>query len=63
MVCPRCGDTMKVVALLPDYGVVDRIIDNLELTFVAESPPPPQVADQEVQMAAEDGAQFDTLSR
>lgn len=54
---------MKVVALLPDYGVVDRIIDNLELTFVAESPPPPQVADQEVQMAAEDGAQFDTPSR
>jgi hypothetical protein len=41
MVCPRCGGTMKVIAFLTDYAVVDRIIDHLNLTFVAERPPPP----------------------
>jgi len=31
---------MKVVTVLTDYAVVDRIIDHLRLTFVAERPPP-----------------------
>jgi hypothetical protein len=30
---------MKVVAFITDYYAVDRIIDNLNLTFVAEKPP------------------------
>jgi len=34
--------------------VVDRIIDHLKLTFVADRPPPPQRAYQEVLMAAEE---------
>jgi hypothetical protein len=38
MVCPQCGGTMKVIAFLTDYVVVDRIIDHLQLTFVAERP-------------------------
>jgi hypothetical protein len=46
MVCPQCGGTMKVIAFLTDYAVVDRIIDHLKLTFVAERPPPPQAAYQ-----------------
>jgi len=32
---------MRVIAFLTDYTVVDRIIDYLKLTFVAERPPPP----------------------
>jgi hypothetical protein len=32
---------------------VDRIINHLKLTFVAERPPPPHIAYQEVLMAAE----------
>ena len=35
---------MKVIAFLTDYSVVDRIIDHLKLTFVAERPPPPHIA-------------------
>jgi hypothetical protein len=31
---------MKVVAFITDHAVVDRIIDHLKLTFVAERPPP-----------------------
>jgi len=53
MVCPQCGGTMKVIAFLTDYPVVDRIINHLKLTFVAERPPPPHLAYQEVLMAAD----------
>ena len=37
---PTCGGSMKIIAFLTDYAVVDRIIDHLKLTFVAEKPPP-----------------------
>jgi ribosomal protein S27E len=40
MTCPRCGGPMKVVSFLTEPAVVDRIIDHLKLTFVAEKPPP-----------------------
>ncbi len=46
LICPRCGGTMKVVAFLTEYGVVDRIIGHLELTFVAEKPPPAYAFEQ-----------------
>jgi len=38
--------------------VVDRIIDHLKLTFVAERPPPPHIVYQEVLMAAETSAEY-----
>ncbi|MCX6575412.1 MAG: transposase, partial [Candidatus Aminicenantes bacterium] len=34
---------MKVVAFITNYPAVDRIIDHLKLTFVAEKPPPSHV--------------------
>jgi hypothetical protein len=49
---------MKVIAFLTDYPVVDRIISHLKLTFVAERPPPPHLAYQEVLMAAEAPAEY-----
>jgi len=58
MVCPRCGGLMKIIAFLTDYAVVDRIISHVKLTFVAERPPPPQVAYQEVLMAAETAGEY-----
>jgi hypothetical protein len=58
MLCPRCGGNMKVIAFLTDYAVVDRIIDHLKLTFVADKPPPPHIADQELLMAAESSAEY-----
>jgi hypothetical protein len=58
MACPKCGAKMKIIAFLTDYTVVDRIIDHLKLTFVAERPPPPQRAYQEVLMAAETGGEY-----
>ena len=52
MICPRCGGKMKVVAFLTEYAVVDRIIRHLELTFVAEKPPPAHTFEQAALMAA-----------
>jgi hypothetical protein len=58
LICPRCGGRMKVIAFLTDYAVVDKIINYLKLTFVAERPPPPHIAYQEVLMAAEAPAEY-----
>jgi len=58
MLCPKCGGRMKVIAFLTDFSVVDRIIGHLKLTFVAERPPPPQVALQELLMAADPPAEY-----
>jgi hypothetical protein len=53
LVCLQCGGTMKVIAFITDYAVVDRIIDHLKLTFIAERPPPPRLAFQQYLMATE----------
>jgi hypothetical protein len=58
LLCPQCGGTMKVIAFLTDFSVVDRIINHLKLTFVADKPHPPQVAFQELLMAAEASAEY-----
>jgi len=44
---------MKSIAFLTEHAVVDRIIDDLKLTFVADRPPPAQAAFQELLMAAD----------
>jgi len=49
---------MKVIAFLTDYGVVDRIINHLKLTFVADRAPPPHLAYQEHRVAAEAPADY-----
>jgi len=41
LLCPQCGGLMKIISFLTDYSVVDRIINHLKLTFVADKPPPP----------------------
>jgi hypothetical protein len=58
MVCPQCGGKMRVIAFLTDFAVVDRIIDHLKLSFVADRPPPPHIAYQEVLMAAEASPEY-----
>jgi len=57
MVCPQCGGMMKVIAFITEYTAVDRIIDHLKLTFVAEKPPP-HVFEQVALAAAEGRAEY-----
>jgi hypothetical protein len=49
---------VRFIAFLPDYSMVDRIISHQKLRFVAERPPPPRVAYQEVLMAAEASTEY-----
>ena len=58
MVCPKCGGRMKVVAFITYYAVVDRIIDHLKLTFVAEKPPLSHVFEQVSLTAAEESGEY-----
>jgi hypothetical protein len=58
MICPKCGGSMKVVAFVTEYAVVDRIIDHLKLRFIAERPPPSYVFEQVALMAAEEQAEY-----
>jgi len=58
MLCPKCGAQMRIIAFLTDYSMVDRIINHLKLTFVAERPPPPHLVYQEFLMAAETPADY-----
>jgi hypothetical protein len=58
LTCPKCGGIMKVISFLTDHPVVDKIINHLNLTFVAERPPPPHIVYQEVLMAAETSAEY-----
>ena len=58
LVCPQCQDQMRIIAFLTDYSVVDRIINYLKLTFVAERPPPPQITYQELLMSAEASTEY-----
>jgi hypothetical protein len=58
LICPQCGGRMRIISFITDYSVVDRIISHLNLTFVAERPPPPQLAYQELLMAAEASPEY-----
>jgi hypothetical protein len=58
LTCPKCQSQMRIIAFLTDYAVVDRIIAHLKLTFVADKPPPPHLAYQELLMAAETSAEY-----
>ncbi|MCX6574778.1 MAG: hypothetical protein NTV82_00105, partial [Candidatus Aminicenantes bacterium] len=37
LLCAECGGTMKVIAFITDFSMVDRIINHLKLTFVADT--------------------------
>ena len=58
LVYPSCGGHMKIIAFIEDHKVIDRIIAHLKLTFEAERPPPPQVAQHELLMAAEEREEY-----
>jgi hypothetical protein len=54
LICPRCGGEMKVISFIEDHKVIDKIIAHLKLTFMAERPPPSQIVQKELLMAAEE---------
>ena len=57
LLCPQCGAGMKLIVFIEDHKVIDKIIDHLKLSFQAERPPPPQVAQHQLLMAAEESGE------
>jgi hypothetical protein len=49
---------MKVIAFITDYQAIDRIIDHLKLTFVADKPPPPHIFEQVALITAEESGDY-----
>ena len=58
LLCPACGGKMSIIAFIEDHKVIDKIIAHLKLTFMAERPPPSQVVQQQLLMAAEERVEY-----
>jgi hypothetical protein len=58
LICPQCGGEMKLISFIEDHKVIDKIIAHLKLIFMAERPPPSQVVQQELMMAAEERGEY-----
>ena len=58
LLCPQCGGRMKLIAFIEDHAVIDRIVNHLRLTFFAELPPPTQVLQHELLMAAGEKGEY-----
>ncbi len=58
LLCPKCGGRMSIIAFIEDHTVIDRIINHLKLTFLAERPPPPHIVQQELLMATEERMEY-----
>jgi hypothetical protein len=41
LVCPRCGGPMKIISLIDDGAVIEKILRRLKLWDRPERPPPP----------------------
>jgi len=55
MFCVMFNDYSRIDFI---HKVVEKIINHLKLTFVADKPPPPRLASQEVLVAAETSAEY-----
>ena len=49
---------MRIIAFIEAHKAIDKIIDHLNLTFLAERPPPPHIVQQELLMAAKERMQY-----
>jgi hypothetical protein len=49
---------MIVISFIEDHKVIDKIIAHLKLTFMAERPPPSQIVQKELLMAAEERGKY-----
>ena len=56
--CPKCGGQMRIISFIEEPKTIDRTIGRLKLTSEAERPPPPQIVQQELLVAAEHGEYF-----
>ena len=59
LLCPQCGDQMRIIAFIEDHKLIDKIIDHLKLSFHSQRPPPPpRNCKQLFSMAAEKRGEY-----
>jgi len=56
--CPPCGGQMRIISFIEEPKIIDKIIAHLELTFEAEWPPPPRIAQHELLTEAEERGEY-----
>lgn len=54
----QCDTEMRLISFIEDHKVIDKILRHIKLTFMAERPPPPQVLQQELLVAAEERGKY-----
>jgi ribosomal protein S27E len=57
LLCPKCSGQMRIISFIEEHKVIDKIINHLKLTFMAERPPPHSLQ-QELLMAAEERGEY-----
>ena len=45
LVCPKCGEEMRIIAFIEDYKVVKKVLDWLNIYEFERKRPPPKVAE------------------
>ena len=55
---PTCGGQMRIISFIEEPKTIDKIIGHLKLTFEAERPPPPQIAQHKLLMSAEEKREY-----
>ena len=58
LLCPTCGGQMRIISFIEDPKSIDKIIRHLKLSFQAERPPPSQIVQQELLVAAEEREEY-----
>jgi len=58
LLCPSCGGKISIISFIEEPKVIDKIIHHLKLSFQAERPPPPQVVQHELLLAAEEIGEY-----
>ena len=61
--CPRCGAEMKMIALIDDHVVIEKVLRHLDLwpenSLPARAPPEPVIQDYIIEPVLEDCQRFD----
>jgi len=57
IICQKCGGRMRIISFIEDHKVINKIVDQLILTFKAERPPHQQTYELLLYIVAKEKSQ------